>query len=196
MRQLANWLDGFTEYTERLSTPHIFRIWGAIAIAAATLERKVWAETEIGRVYPSLFTLLVAPPGVGKSVITALGHRIINQLPNHKTSSSSITRATVVEELAEATRFVQIKGGGAAQYNSLFVCVNELGVLMPGYDTEMMQKLTDIWDCTPYSERRRDKRHNAKIDKPQINLFAGVTPGYLASILPEVAGDGFASRGV
>lgn len=195
MRNLTNWLDGFVEYTEKLSAPALLRTWGGIAIVAAALERKVWAETEIGRVFPSLFTLLVAPPGVGKSVVTSLGQRIINQLNGHKTSSSSITRATVIEELNEAQRFVQSPGGGATSYNSLFVCINELGVLMPGYDTEMMQKLTDIWDCTPYSERRRNVKHNAKIDRPQINLLAGVTPGYLASILPEVAWEqGFLSR--
>jgi hypothetical protein len=80
-------------------------------------------------------------------------------------------------------------------FNSLAICSNELGVLLPEYDNSFMSKLTDIYDGHPYSERRRTKELNFKIDNPQINLLAATTPSYLNSILPEGAWDqGFLSR--
>lgn len=81
-------------------------------------------------------------------------------------------------------------------FNSLAICSNELGVLLPAYDNELMNALTDIYDCKSYSERRRGNKDNPmKIPAPQINLLAACTPSYLQSTLPEGAWDqGFLSR--
>lgn len=194
-RILPDWLEAFQEYTDQLTSPLEFRLWGGIALIAATLERKVWIETDLGILYPNIYSLMVAPPGVGKTLITSLTWRMAQSLTGHKVSSSSITRATMIEELAGADRYYTKPGGGTVHYNSLFICINELGVLLPGYELEMMNKLTDIYDGHPYSEKRRNEKHNADIKHPQFNLFAAVTPGYLSSILPEVAWEqGFLSR--
>lgn len=64
-------------------------------------------------------------------------------------------------------------------FNSLTIVSNELGVLLPEYDPAMMSKLTDIYDGKGYSERRRTKDLNFKIDAPQINLIAATTPSFL-----------------
>ena len=196
-RKLSDWLDSFESFTSALSTPEIFRKWTGLSILAAALERKVWVETDIGFLYPNLYVFLVSPPGVGKTVLTSLAWRTIKQLQNHKVSSSSITRATLIEELSDASRFVSIPSGGATSFNSLYICSNELGTLLPAYELEFMSKLTEIYDGHSYSEKRRNAKHNADIAKPQLNILAATQPGYLASMLPEVAWEqGFLSRAI
>lgn len=194
MRKLTDWLGEFERYTEILSSPLIYRRWAGIMIVAAALERKVWIETSVGTLYPNLYVFFVGPPAVGKTVPIALSARVIKSLPNHKVASSSITRATLIEELSEAQRFKSTPTG-AVEFNSLFVASNEMGVIIPEYALEFLSKLTDLYDCHPYSERRRNAKHNADIKRPQVNMLVGTQPGYLANILPDVAWEqGFLSR--
>jgi hypothetical protein len=80
-------------------------------------------------------------------------------------------------------------------FNSLYVISRELGVLIPGYDSEFMSSLCDLYDCGTYSQRRRTHKINIQIPNAQINLLAATTPSYLSSFLPEGAWQqGFTSR--
>lgn len=191
----TNFLQLFMEFTENRPSPTIYRQWAAISLIAAIVEQKVYIET-FRRLYPNLYILLIGPPGVGKSVMTS----IVSQLflaaqPRGKVSQPSTTRATLIEELGEAKRIIPNPSSKPLDYNALYVCVDELGVLLPAYDMDMMNKLTHIYDNMPYGERRRDKRHNIEIANPMINMLVGGTPGFLGEILPDVAWEqGFMSR--
>ena len=80
-RKLPNWVDGFYEHTLNLPTPNLFRKWSAIAAIAGVLERKAWVHTLGSNLYPSLYTVLVAPPGVGKTILTSRVEQLWGLLP-------------------------------------------------------------------------------------------------------------------
>lgn len=200
-RRLANWIDGFFKYTAGLPSPDLFRKWGGISAIAGALERKVWVTTNVGTLYPNLYTVIVAPAGVGKTVVTKNVQTFWQQLDDHFLASASVSKASLVDELREAERKGVITNGsgqggfGQFQFNSLKILSNELGVLIPGYDNEFMNVLTDLYDGHHYSERKRSSSLNFKIDKPQLNLLAATTPSYLNNVMPEGAWEqGFISR--
>lgn len=204
-RKLPSWIKGFLEYTDTLPSPEIFRLWSAISCIAMALERKVWLNTGYGvNLYPNLYVMLVAPPGVGKTAMTSTVTRFLTKIESPEghmihLAPASTTSAAIIDDLREATRtFVKFDHpdiNGAYTYNSLAVVSNELSVLIPEYDTSMMAKLTDIYDGFPYGERRRTKDLNFKIESPQFNLLVPTTPSYLTGMLPEGAWDqGFLSR--
>ena len=193
-RKVSDWIEGFETWSTGFSSAPILCRWTGISIVAAALERKVWTDNAISHLYPNLYVFLMGPPASGKTIMTTEAWHTIKALKNHKISSSSVTRATIIEELNAAERFVQTSGS-TVKFNSLYVLSNEIGVLIPAYEMEFLNKLTDIYDAKPYSESRRDKRHNVQIEKPLINMLAAGTPGYLGSIIPEVAWEqGFLSR--
>lgn len=66
VRKLDNWIEGFMEYTDHLPSPELFRKWSAIAAVAAALERRCWVHTMGSNLYPSMYIVLVAPPGGGE----------------------------------------------------------------------------------------------------------------------------------
>lgn len=180
-------------------SPHIFKKWGAVATIAGALEQKVWCYLHKYRanLYPNMYTIIVAPPGVGKGVLIHPVRSLWRALPEHYMASSSLTRASLVDELKDAERRIvrPSEDPPILSFNSLLMCVSELAVLIPAYETDFMNKLTDIYDCVPYGERRRGKDLEIKIEKPQFNLFAATTPGYLHDVLPDGAWDqGFLSR--
>lgn len=198
LRKLESWIDTFVDSTVETGSPPIYRRWAAISAVAGALERKVWVTTRGTPLYPNLYILLVGPPGVGKSIILAKNHQLWAFLKEHYKASSSLTRASFIDTLNEASR--KIIGGDKLEYmqfNSLTAAISEFGVLLPAYDHGFMSTLTDIYDGSPYSERRRTKDLNIEITDPNFNLIAGTTPSYLGKFMPEGAWDqGFISRNI
>lgn len=188
-----DWINAFVEATSYLDSPKIFRTWGAISCLAGAMERKVWVTTP--RIcFPTLYTIFVADPGVGKSDVTSLVHVLWSALKEHHIASTSLTKAALMDELHHAARRVVDKAE-LYSFNSLLIVSNELGVLIPAYDSEFMNVLTDMWDGKPYGESRRASGNKFKIEKPQIHILAGCTPSYLTNVLPEGAWDqGFLAR--
>ena len=197
MRLLPNWIDGFEEFSDHLPSPLIFRRWGAIAAIAGALERKVWLRSLGMDLYPHLYTVLVAPPGIGKSVITTAIEKLWRGLTTHHVAPKSLSKASLIDSLAEAKRAKTVISGDSLylEFNSLLVNAGELSVLIPAYDSEFMAALTGIWDGDHYEERRRGNNLHIVIKKPQINLLGATTPSYLNGVLPEGAWDqGFLAR--
>ena len=197
-----NWIESYMDYTAGTGSPAIHRLWAAIAIVAGALERKRWVVTSKGRLFPNLYTLLVGEPGVGKSVQTDIVYRFWSDLSKsdscgHKVAVPSVTSATVIDELFDAKRRIvrPQEDPSVVEFNSLLIAVNELSVLLPSWDTAMLGKLTDLYDCKVYGERRRGKGINFTIPNPQLNIISATTPAQLASFLPDGAWDqGFMSR--
>lgn len=194
---IEDWVDAFIEHTSSLPSPELFRRWCAISCIAGVLERKVWVDTMGSYLFPTMYVILVAPPGVGKSVVTSIIRKMWQDIPDHHVAASSVTKASLIDDLKDAERVVirPTETPPEARFNSLKVAANELGVLIPSYDSDFMNVLTDVYDGTGYSERRRTRDTNFSMDAPQINLLAATTPAYLNNMLPEGAWDqGFLSR--
>lgn len=179
-----------------MPSPALFRKWAGIATIAGALERKVWVKTfEV--LYPTLYTIIVGPPGVGKSVVTSLTQKFWGDLPDHKLAPNAVSRASLIDALFEAQRKVVVPRAivPVVTFNSLLVVSNELGVLIPGYDNEFMNTLTDIYDGKKYAEKKRSSKLDIDMKAPQLSLLAATTPSYLHSVMPEGAWDqGFISR--
>jgi len=81
------------------------------------------------------------------------------------------------------------------EFNSLQIALNELSIMFPAYDGELMNRFTDLYDCDVYEETRRAKSIKIVIPNSQVNLVAATTPSYLNELMPPGAWDqGFISR--
>lgn len=165
-----------------------------MAVAGA-MERKVYMDIGRGPFYPTMYVIFCGPPGVGKTEVTSRVEELWAGLQTHHIAPKSVSKASLVDELKDAERTVISAQGESATYNSLQIVSNELGVLIPAYDNEFMNALTDLYDGKPYAERKRGRDLQFDIPRPQINLLAATTPSYLNNVLPEGAWDqGFLSR--
>ena len=189
-RRFDDWIQGFIDATAQTATPEIFRRWGAIACLAGVLERRVWVRTKGSDLYPNLYIVLVSRPGVGKTEVTDRVRLLWEDIQGLYVASANLSRASLADELNDA----RVVAPGL-EYNALLASINELGTLLPKYSSEFMSALTDLYDCKVYTERKRGNRLTIKIDAPYFNMIAGTQPGYMQTLLPEVAWDqGFMSR--
>lgn len=180
-----------------LPSPSLFRKWVAIFFLAAAMERKIWVRTMGSNLYPGLFVFLVGPPGIGKGQAIHMGESILREVPDLKVGPSDMTSASMIDALNESSRkIVQLQAAEPyVEFNSLIVVSRELGVLLPSWDSSLMNNLTDIYDGFTLDQKRRGKDLRIKIPSPQINLLGACTPSYLNEIMPAGAWDqGFISR--
>lgn len=193
MRKLASWIDRFIEATEHTASPTIFRRWTAIFTIASVLEQKVWITTS-EPLYPNLYIMLVAPPGIGKSRAIRKGYQLISAMPDPHIAPTSINAASIIDHLNECKR--SIIAQPSFEYNSMAIMVSEFGTFMSEYENGLMSILTDFYNVTPYGQRRRGNNQlKIKIERPQLNMLIGATPDAIAKFMPEGAwGQGFASR--
>lgn len=195
-RRLGNWIESYLEYTEILPSPPLFRKWAAISTVASAMERRLWVRTMGSNLYPTLFMLLVGPPGIGKGQAIHPGEALLREVPGLHVGPSDMTTASLIDALNEAVRRILLLGDPPyIEYNSLTVISRELGVLIPAWETSLMNNLTDIYDGFTVDQKRRGKDLRIKIISPQINLLGACTPSYLNEVLPAGAWDqGFISR--
>lgn len=196
-RKLSSFTDGFYQFTEGLGSPSLFRKWAGIFTVAAALERKAYCVTNRGVLHPNLYIVLVGPPGAGKTMVTDKANELIHKLEDHHIAPTSLTKASMMDSLREAERKIirPTENPPIITFNSLAIIANELGVLIPAYENDFMNVLTDLYDGKIYAERRRTKELNFRIEAPQLNIIAATTPSYLNNLMPEGAWDqGFLSR--
>lgn len=196
-RKLASWTDAFFQYTEKMGTPPLFRRWCGIFTVAAALERKVWTRTNKGPLFPNLYIFLIGPPGAGKTVALDKAAEFFTKLEGHHLAPTSLSRASMIDqlEMAKRTPVNPLASPPVTTFHSLTIMANELGTLLPTYEGDFMNVLTDIYDCKRYSEKKRTNKIDILIPAPQINLAAATTPSYMNGFLPEGAWDqGFLSR--
>lgn len=194
-RKLASWIESFVEQTANEDSPLLYRRWTAISMIAAALEQKVWIKTS-RELYPNLYMLIVGHPGVGKTRILSVARRLALTLSEFHLAPISMTFAALVDALDTAKRQVLVPSQpDPVQFNSLYICAGEFGAFMHKYDNEMIDGLAAFYDNDVYGQNRRGNEIRIKIESPQVNMIAGVTPQNLLHFMPERAwGQGFTSR--
>ena len=166
-------------------------------VIAGALERKVWLPTARRVLYPNMYVLLIGGPGVGKTEAMREVHKMWDTLHELKLAPSSVSRASLIDELNEAHRsiFRPFDTDGMVRFNSLQIAATEFGTFLTQYETEFMSTLNDLYDCVRYKESKRSMKDKIEIPNPQLNLIAGTTPAWLGGTLPETAwAEGFSSR--
>lgn len=176
-------------------TPELFKLWSGIAMAGGALERRVWTRTKKGPVYPNLYTLLVAPPGVGKGIIEEVRElwtsatKPLSLAPAFHVAPDSMTKAALIDTLASAKSIYVPSNKPPVISHPLLIASEEFSVLVPAYDMEFIGSLNSIWNNKALHEERRryGKNSEIKIENPYLNLLAGTQPSYMASLFPEEA---------
>lgn len=190
------------ELTEGVPSPDQFRLWAGIGLVAGALERRVWARAARARTFPNTYILLTAAPGVGKQVV-ALVEQLwrsvtepgVADVPVFKVAPSQMTKAALVDAIAKSGQLKILRNSVTrepvnAKYSSLLVAAEEFQVLLPTYDTEYIATLNLIFNNpeVPYQEvRRTGSVKELSIDRPQLNILAGVQPSYFTQTFPEEA---------
>ena len=182
-----------------MPSPEIFRRWAAVSGVAGALERRCQIRTNGGVLFPNLFVLFVAPPGVGKDQAINPMRELWAATGKFNIAPISMTHKGLIDQLAEESSHKSIidpETNHYDSYHSLLCAVPELGVLIPSHDLGFLSALNELYNCYDlFEERIRSKGEVLRIEKPHISIISGTQPKYLGELFPEAAyGMGFTSR--
>jgi len=198
-----NFLEKFSEYTKYVEAPKSFKIWSAISIVAAALERKVWTEFD-GTCYPNLYMMFVAPPGTGKSLSSNYAYRLINRVEGIEYASTSVTSAAFVSSLC-STGVRKLFEWDGTNYNhtAVYMYSSEAVSTLKNHEGNLIWLLNDFYDSGPIHGWSNDVswkkstvgRGDEKLFNICVNLLGCCTPDLLAStIVEQNFKSGFGSR--
>lgn len=106
-----------------------------------------------------------------------------------------MTRASLVDYMSEAKRFLPQLPGPPIEYHSLLVIADEFSAFMHEYDSALVAALVEFYDVNPYSEGRRVSQIRIKLQRPQLTILTGSTPSNLIHTLKDYVWDqGLMSR--
>lgn len=189
----TDFIEDFMSLTAGTVSPPSFRLWSAISLVAGACERRVWAQTGQRAIFPNMYTMLVAPPGVGKFIIDDVRDiwtttlKPDSQQLAFKVAPDNTTKAALVDALAMATQTFLVPNGPPLTYNSLLVAAEEMEVFMPEYDREFIGFLNGMYNnkAIHTENRRHGPNRSIRIENPQLNILAGAQPAYMATRFPE-----------
>ena len=202
-----NWLhDYVAELTPRGEAPERFHYWtGAVAIAGA-LRRRVYIEMNTFRWYANMYVILVGPPGVVKKSTTInIGTALLRKVPNVHFGADSATWQKMVEDLEAAEdMFAEGDPSTIDLMNENHTCscamtlsLSEWGNLINPDDPEMINLLTELWDCrvdVPFRKATKTQGDNVLMN-PFLNMIAATTPKWMQdNFRGKFGGWGFSSR--
>lgn len=192
-------IQDYLEYTGGIPCHEIFRKWVAIWAISASLERRVWLQLSGGKLYPNLFLFLLAPPGVGKdqAIHPMLG--LLRRVGEVNLSPVSMTDKGMLDAIADPTAVKEFQPEGSPSrtvYQSLNVCVPELGTLFTKHDLGFLSIVNDLYNCSgEFREKIRSRKEELIVRNPHMTLLGGTQPSFLAKLFPpESWGMGFMAR--
>jgi hypothetical protein len=173
-----------------------------VSTLAGALTRRVWIDEITFRFYPNFYIVFVAPPGIStKSTAIALGINLLRELDHIYLAADNTTYPAFIRDLARRGSDIQETTEADAR-DSLYIrqCavtagLSELGTFFKVEDEEMVNGLTDLWDCRPIMVKDTKTSGTDIVEHPFVNLIAGTTPDWVRDKLKaQIGGWGLSSR--
>ena len=192
MRELPDWIDGWMQYMDNSEAPLLYNKWVAISMIAAVLERKVWLQWD-KQIFANFFIILSGPPAGGKGTAMTPGRIMLNDM-NVNLAADCSSKEQLVRRLSKPTTSIEYEGS-IKPYAAMTVYSEEFTVFLGYGNVELIQWLSNWYDCTDpwhYETKHQGQDH---IDGLWVNLIGATTPDLLQESLPrESFGGGLNSR--
>ena len=199
-RRCDNWLMELSRGVRVTESPEHFWLWSGIFTIAAAVQRKVWLPYGISTIYPNLYVMIVAPPGVcRKSPPVKLAKQLLLDLgiPVYADSPSKRALTKALAKIKETNGF-EFWSGDTKIYkamSSYSLISEELSSFLALDPKGMIEVLTDLFDSSDRWEYKTSDKGEDILFNVCINCLFASTPIWIAANLPaESIGGGFTSR--
>lgn len=196
-RKLKSWLQGLRAYSEDTEAPRQFWTWAGLSTLASALQRKVYLPFGLETIYPNLYVMLIGPPASRKGAPVTFSKQILKEVGLSIAVDSSSKRAFTME-LAEAGKnemFLNPETNLNTHHCSISVVSKELSSLLAVNPKEMIEVLTDLYDCHNIWDYKTRGQDEDRLFNVCVNCLLASTPAWIAGNLPEEAiGGGYTSR--
>ncbi len=200
-RNIKNgWLKDYLYYTAGHEAPEDFHTWVGLTIIGAVIRRKAWFDNVFYNLYPNLYTILVAPPGIGKKTTAInIGVGILRAAdPACRIVAEKVTSEALAKTLSKPTEYAKESGGLKLDVSAEGLLVApELTVFLgrEQYNEGLIMFLTRLYDCADIQEIETVSRGKEKLLNVCVSMLGATTPSEINNAIGRSAkGSGFMSR--
>lgn len=193
-RQCDDWIEEYLKYAEFTEPPVAYHRWVALGCISAALQRRVYMDWGMERIYPNLYIVLLGPAAqTRKSTALRIGEEIVKDINIPMIGQDNSAEAVIREIKKSVTSF---NDGSVIRMQSAVVCfASELAVFLGRQDADFQAYLTDWYDSP--SEWTRTTKHQGVDDISGMcfTLIGAMAPDWIPHVFtPESIGGGFTSR--
>lgn len=193
-RLCTDWIEEYLEYAFHTEPPIAYHRWVAIGCISAALQRRVYMDWGMERIFPNLYITLLGPAAqTRKSTALRIGEELVKDLDIPMIGQDNSPEAVIREIKKSATNY---NDGTEIKMQSAVVCFSsELAVFLGRQDADFQAYLTDWYDSP--SEWTRTTKHQGVDDISGLcfTLIGAMAPDWIPHIFtPESIGGGFTSR--
>lgn len=193
-RQCDDFIEEYMKYVENTEPPVSYHRWVAIGCISAALQRRVFFDWGMDRIFPNLYIVLLGPAAqTRKSTALRVGEELIKDL-NIPIIGQENSRESIVRDIKKSV--TNFNDGTMVRMQSAVVCfASELAVFLGKQNTELQADLTDWYDSP--SEWTRSTKHQGVDDISGLcfTLVGAMAPDWIPHVFaPESIGGGFTSR--
>jgi hypothetical protein len=193
-RQCKDWIKEYLDYVQYTEPPTNYHRWVAIGCLAAALQRRVYFDWGVERIFPNLYIVLLgAAAQTRKSTALRIGEEFIRAL-HIPIIGQDNSKESVIRDIQKSS--TSFNDGTIIRTQSAVVCfASELAVFLGKQDTEFQAYLTDWYD-SPEKWKRSTKHQGVDdISGLSFNLIGAMAPDWIPHVFtPESIGGGFTSR--
>jgi hypothetical protein len=210
----GGFVQDYVNTARGMEIPSLFMIWGALWTVSTALAREAWLEWYPKPLWPNLYVLFVAPPGLcHKSTAMDIGKNALEKMLEHLPDSISqfrkgtnyvtgkCTSDALLMSLAPARRaFVDMEESRVQQVergSHVALAISELAMFLgkQQYNVNLVTTLTDLFDCKDSDAEVTRARGVEPLKNVYVTFCGATTPDSLKTSIPEEAlGGGFLSR--
>lgn len=194
------WLRDYVDYTAGHEAPEDFHVWVGLTIVGAVIRRKAWFNNVFYNLYPNLYTILVAPPGIGKKTTAInIGVSLLRSAdPACRIVAEKVTTEALAKTLSKPTEHAKASGGLKIESSAEGLLVApELTVFLgrEQYNESLIMFLTRLYDCADIQEVETISRGKEKLQNVCVAMVGATTPSEIHNAIGKSArGSGFMSR--
>ncbi len=193
-RECTDWIEEYLEYVDYTEPPTSYHRWTALGCIAAALQRRVYFDWGMERIFPNLYIFLLGPAAqTRKSTALRVGEEMIKELGIPMIGQDN-SKEAVIREIKKAN--TSFNDGTAIRMQSAVVCfASELAVFLGRQDSDFQAYLTDWYDSPEKWVRTTKHQGVDDISGLSFTLVGAMAPDWIPHVFtPESIGGGFTSR--
>jgi len=176
-------LGDYIEYTKHSEAPLAYHVFGCLCGIGACLNRKVWFDMGIYRVYPTLGVVILGPSGIKKTSATNIVVELLQQTEAVKVYSEKLTPEALIDAMKN-------NAVGLIYAPELTVFINK-----KQYNEGLIQLITRFMDCPNTWESGTIGRGQTVLHNIAISSLMCSTLDWFVRATPEDSfGGGFIAR--
>lgn len=197
---MSSWIVDYVKTIDSVSeSPTAFNMWAAISVISSVLKRNVYLNYKTFTIYPNMYIVLVAPPGIGKGAAIHPAHAFAKDKKLVNYMSDRITAPRIIEKLFHGFSGVpQLVAGQVVvgqKDSSATLMSSELPTLLTSSEW-MLQFLCDAWDRGEFDYDTRNKG-SFVVSGMCVSLIGACVPDYIRKINKDAmasVSSGFSAR--